>query len=139
MCSEKRARNNMLSGLSRSVGMCLMPLIFWAVPRWKTFMWITSLPVVAFLCFPYYMIESPRWLATNGKWKRCAQFLQRIANVNGKRVEITAEYLSARLPPRTKENVYGMASFFSSLRLARNTMLIVTCWYVTAWIYAKVF
>lgn len=120
----------MLQGLSRSVGMCIMPLVFWGLNEWRTFMWVTSLPIAIFLCFPTYMIESPRWLATNGKWEKSAKFLRRIANVNGTPdVKISGEYLQRSLPQQSDERVYGMASFFTGWRLAINTMLLVMCWW----------
>lgn len=74
------------------------------------------------------MIESPRWLATVGKLKESADTLQRIAKINGKTFEITEKYLKTILPEQEKTKTYGMASLFSGLRIATNTILLVSCW-----------
>lgn len=122
-----------MQGVARSAGMCIMSLVFWGLHEWRTFMWVTSLPIAIFLCFPTYMIESPRWLATNGKWEKSASFLKRIANVNGtQHLNITGDYLKRTLPQQSNERVYGMASFFTGWRLAINTMLLVMCWWGSA-------
>lgn len=75
------------------------------------------------------MIESPRWLATRGNLKDCAANLMKIAHINGKKdVDITEAYLRKILPTIKVEPNYGMASFFTSWRLAINTSLLVSCW-----------
>ena len=74
------------------------------------------------------MIESPRWLATKRYLKRCAVELNKIARINGKDIVITEKTLKEMLPDIKAEQVYGIASLFSGWRLAKNTMLIITCW-----------
>lgn len=74
------------------------------------------------------MIESPRWLANKGMYKRCAEQLQKIAKVNGSKIEITEKLIKEMLKDHKVEKVYGMASLFSSWRLAKNTTLMVISW-----------
>jgi hypothetical protein len=75
-----------------------------------------------------YMLESPRWLANKGHFKRCAETLAQIAKINGKNVEYTEKSLKELMKNNTIESVYGMASLFTHWRLAKNTALIVICW-----------
>lgn len=110
--------------------MCIMPLVFWTVGDWRTFMWATSVPIAAFYCFPKYMIESPRWLALKGKWERSAECLNWIASVNGNKANLTGDSLRDDLPEQLHETNYGMASLFTAARLARTTVLLVVCWYI---------
>lgn len=60
--------------------------------------------------------------------KRCAQQLNKIAKVNGRPADITAKWLQEQLKDHQVEKVYGMASLFTSWRLAKNTILMVTGW-----------
>lgn len=74
------------------------------------------------------MIESPRWLITVGKFKESAEYLMRIAKMNGKSFEITEKYLRTMLPDQQTTKTYGIISLFSGLRIAVNTTLLVCCW-----------
>lgn len=78
--------------------------------------------------FSRYMIESPRWLANKGKYKRCAAQLQKIAKVNGTKIEVTEKLIKEMLKDHEVEKVYGMASLFTSWRLAKNTTLMINSW-----------
>lgn len=87
--------------------------------------------VIVYVCvFRSYMIESPRWLATKGRLAECAAYLTTIARINGRPTdEITETYLKKILPnTQGGEQVYGMLSFFTGWRIARNTLVLVLCW-----------
>jgi MFS transporter, OCT family, solute carrier family 22 (organic cation transporter), member 4/5 len=118
-----------------TMGMCVMPLVFWAVGDWVWFLMITTLPVGLFAMYPKYMIESPRWLATKRHLQRCANELNRIAKINGRKVEVTVKMLEEMLPDVKVEDVYGMASLFTGWRLAKNTILIIICWSNVSLVY----
>lgn len=77
------------------------------------------------------MIESPRWLANKGKYKQCAKELQKIADINGTKIEVTESLIKEMLKDHEVEKVYGIASLFKSPRLAICTSLMVYCWYVS--------
>lgn len=74
------------------------------------------------------MIESPRWLVNRGKLDKAAYYLNRIAKVNNKKIDINEKLLRSMLPVEEPEKTYGMVSLFSGLRLAKNTIIIIVCW-----------
>lgn len=125
---DDRAHIAMMQCIGWTAGMCIMPMVFWAVGDWVWFLMITTLPVGLFAMYPKYMIESPRWLATKRHLHRCAHELNRIAKINGKKVVVTVKMLEEMLPDLKVESVYGMASLFTGWRLAKNTSLIILCW-----------
>lgn len=125
---DDRAHIAMMQCIGWTFGMCIMPMVFWAVGDWVWFLMITTLPVGLFALYPKYMIESPRWLATKRHLQRCANELNRIAKINGKKVEVTVKMLEEMLPNSKAEDVYGIASLFTGWRMAKNTSLIIICW-----------
>lgn len=132
---EDRAHIAMMQSVGWTLGMCLMPMIFWVVGDWVWFLMITTLPIGLFALYPKYMIESPRWLATKRHLQKCANELNRIAKINGKKVEVTVKMLEDLLPNVKVEEVYGIASLFTGWRLAKNTMMIICCWSSAALTY----
>ena len=76
------------------------------------------------------MIESPRWLATKGRLTESAVQLNKIAKINGSKVRMSEKVLKDMLPKVDVEAVYGMMSLFSGWRLAKNTIIIIICWFV---------
>lgn len=74
------------------------------------------------------MIESPRWLANRGRLEEAAMYLNRIAVINGKELNMSEKELQSLLPAKETEKVYGVFSLFSGLRLAKNTLILITCW-----------
>lgn len=132
---EDRAHIAMMQCIGWTLGMCIMPLVFWAVGDWVWFLMITTLPVGLFALYPKYMIESPRWLATKRHLDKCANELNRIAKINGKKVVVTVKMLEDILPDIKVEDVYGIASLFTGWRLAKNTSLIIMCWSTVALTY----
>lgn len=101
------------------------------VGDWIWFLALTSLPTLIFLSFPYYMIESPRWLANKQKWAKCAEMLNRIATINKKEIRYTEASLQQVFGKQEEEKVYGMMSLFSHWRLLRNTILLIMGWTIS--------
>jgi OCT family organic cation transporter-like MFS transporter 4/5 len=74
------------------------------------------------------MIESPRWLATKRRFEECAVELQKIADINGKDVQVTETFLKEMMPNQIVDKTYGIASLFSHWPLAKNTLLLMVSW-----------
>lgn len=74
------------------------------------------------------MIESPRWLINRGRLGQAAFYLNRIAKINKKNVQLNEKSLRAMLPREEPEKVYGILSLFSGFRLAKNTIILIICW-----------
>ncbi|XP_065367629.1 organic cation transporter 1-like [Calliphora vicina] len=110
-----------------SVGITIVPLLFWWLRDWQSFMWISSVPAALFLIFYSYVVESPRWLVNKKRFGDAITQLKKIAKINGRQFDMTAKEL-AQLYSSTKQEVtYGFASLFSGWRLARNTSILGFC------------
>lgn len=72
------------------------------------------------------MIESPKWLITQGDYKRAAYYLNKIAKVNKRPPIITESLLQNMMPKNTDvAKEYGVLSLFSGKRLATNTIILI--------------
>ncbi|EAA08673.4 AGAP004104-PB [Anopheles gambiae str. PEST] len=111
-----------------TAGVCLAPLILWWMRDWSWFMIVTSLPCLLFYCFPRYAIESPRWLASQGRYGACLAQLRKIATINGRPFELTEQQLKALVPRPEREKTYGIASLFSGWHMSKLTGLLLFSW-----------
>uniref|UniRef100_A0A8D8AVD4 Solute carrier family 22 member 21 n=2 Tax=Culex pipiens TaxID=7175 RepID=A0A8D8AVD4_CULPI len=135
--SERRGYISMMQCIGWTVGLCILPMVFWATRDWFWALMFTTIPIFLFIFIPQYLIESPRWLAQRGYYGRAMTQLRRIATVNGIReLAFDERTLEKLLSHRKVEKVYGMASLFSGWRMAKNTILCVVCWIVASITYS---
>ncbi|XP_017787307.1 PREDICTED: organic cation transporter 1-like [Nicrophorus vespilloides] len=132
--NEDRAHIAMMQCLGWTVGLCMLPLLMWVLRDWYYFMLVTTLPCFLYMFSGSFLIESPRWLASKGKTKKCVKELHKIAKVNNTKVPEDAIYTLAKVSGK-EEKVYGMLALFSSWRLAKNSFLLITGWSTTTLIY----
>uniref|UniRef100_A0A8D8HW51 Solute carrier family 22 member 21 n=1 Tax=Culex pipiens TaxID=7175 RepID=A0A8D8HW51_CULPI len=134
--SERRGYISMMQCIGWTMGLCILPMVFWATRDWFWALMFTTIPIFLFIFIPQYLIESPRWLAQRGYYGRAMTQLRRIATVNGIReLAFDERTLEKLLSHRKVEKVYGMASLFSGWRMAKNTILCVICWIVVSITY----
>ncbi|XP_071441641.1 carcinine transporter-like [Hetaerina americana] len=136
-CSkENRSRINMLQCVGWTLGFSLTPLVAWATGDWVIFSVVTTLPLLIFLAIIKIMPESPRWLMAIGKPEEAYYILRDIADVNGRKLPSNAlAMLKETLGKSKKEKIFGIASLFSSKRLAGYTLLIFLCWGINSLAY----
>ncbi|KAG8230554.1 hypothetical protein J437_LFUL010155 [Ladona fulva] len=125
-CSKQdRTKINMLQCIGWTLGICCMPLLAWAIGDWVTFTLSTTLPIVIFVFLLKLMPESPRWLMSKGRAEESLAILRRIAKTNGRGLPADSLTRLRAAAGVSKERVYGIASLFSSKRLAYFTSLIL--------------
>ncbi|XP_011194636.2 carcinine transporter [Zeugodacus cucurbitae] len=116
-----------------SIGTTLMPLLFWWLRDWATFMWLTTIPTAIVLIFFKYVIESPRWLISKHRYGEAITQFKKIARINGRQFDMTEKELAEMYTKRqADEPIYGMASLFSGWHLTRNTIIMGFSWCVVA-------
>ncbi|XP_017787310.1 PREDICTED: organic cation transporter protein-like [Nicrophorus vespilloides] len=131
---DSRARIAMIHCIGGTLGFCVLPLIMWLLNDWRYFMAATTLPCLLYVFSGKFLIESPRWLISKGNIKKCVKELNKIAKVNGTELPEDASYLLTKVTG-DEEKVYGMFGLFSSWRLTKNTLLIISGWSTTSLIY----
>ncbi|XP_065157525.1 organic cation transporter 1-like [Atheta coriaria] len=134
--TEDRALISMMQCFGWNAGMVMMPLLMWWLRDWVPFMLVTSLPCAIFLLSRPWMIESPRWLASKGKIKRCYQELEKVAKTNKTDMPNNTEaVLKKAYDVKGTEKNHTILGLFSSPRLAKNTIMLVCCWSILLMIY----
>ncbi|ALC47410.1 CG7084 [Drosophila busckii] len=129
---EDRSRIAFFQSVGWSVGTTLMPLLFWWLRDWYSFMWLSSLPTALILIFFKFIIESPRWLISKQRFADAIVQLKKIAKINGREFDVTEKQLADIYSRNTSEATYGIASLFAGWRLARNTIIMGFSWCVVA-------
>lgn len=127
---DQRSNIALKQAIAFTLGTCIIPFIYWGFRHWEPFMWITSVTVGFALLLPRYTIESPRWLISRRRYRSALIQFKKMARINGKKFDMTEAELKALYASQKKEHVYGMASLFSSWRLARTTVIMSYCWCV---------
>ncbi|XP_055614670.1 solute carrier family 22 member 4-like [Uranotaenia lowii] len=122
---ESRGTISLCQLLGYTIGNCLAPMILWWSRDWVWFLLITSVPCVVFVLIPWYCIESPRWLATQGQYKRCLHYLKKIAKVNKKDFQLTEADLRDELPAQKVAKTYGFVSLFSGWHMTKISCLFI--------------
>ncbi|KAL5284853.1 hypothetical protein ACFFRR_006894 [Megaselia abdita] len=129
---DDRTKIAMLQSLGWSISTTVLPLICWWLNHWMPFMWVTTIPTLLILIFSKYAIESPRWLINKKRFADAIRQFKIIAKVNKRKFDITEEKLEQMFRDQTEETVYGMASLFSTWRMAKNTIIMGFSWCVAA-------
>lgn len=120
---------NLCIGIFYCVGTVVTPFIATAIGYWKTFLWITALPILIVPLFYFILPESVHWCILNGQQERALRILHRVAEFNGKRLDDnfdreynrTFQLLQPNQAKNNKETLWGL---FATPRLRRNTFIL---------------
>ncbi|KAL4705771.1 hypothetical protein ACJJTC_006552 [Scirpophaga incertulas] len=125
---ERRSITATLRTIAFSAGMSILPLLYWWLREWKSFMIITTLAPLPFFLLSWKLIESPRWLWLRNETEYSIEQLQKIANVNHSKLKDDTMDLIRTTPPPKEDQVLGPLSLFSGWVLAKNTSLQLYLW-----------
>ncbi|KAL0271477.1 UNVERIFIED_CONTAM: hypothetical protein PYX00_008558 [Menopon gallinae] len=132
--ARKRSYVAFLQCVGWVIGLCVLAMMAWVLKDWQLIMVVSTLPCLAYF-FMYKMFpESPRWLASKGRVKQAAEVLKYIARVNKTTYPDNAEEVLQKIADK-KEKFYGLPTLFFHWRLAKNTLLIITCWGISGLSY----
>ncbi|XP_063222838.1 organic cation/carnitine transporter 2-like [Bacillus rossius redtenbacheri] len=132
---DQRSMIALLQACGWTAGMCLMPLVFWALSgEWTSFMVVTTLPCAIYLLAFRWFPESPRWLASTGRISACVEAIRAMARTNGTHVS-EAALAKLRTLSKARSDSHSLLALFSSWRLAKNSVLVILNWTVGELMY----
>ncbi|CAF4937621.1 unnamed protein product [Pieris macdunnoughi] len=126
--SGRRSFTTSLRYTSFSVGLAVMPFLYWWLRDWKTFVIVTTAPLLPFIMFSWNIPESARWLYVEGKSKQCVKLLNKIAQVNNSKLKPDTEKELLSVRKQKSSSSFGSLALFTGARLAFNTILILLLW-----------
>ncbi|KAM8742834.1 synaptic vesicle 2-related protein [Acanthopagrus schlegelii] len=105
-------------------------LALWIMPTlgWRWLLGLSTIPMAIFLCFCFWLPESPRFDRLMGKTEKAMATLTRIAKENGK--ELPKGKMAA-----CKKNDRGRLKDLFSPQYWRTTLLLCFIWFVNAFSY----
>ncbi|CAG2139688.1 Putative niacin/nicotinamide transporter NaiP [Cupriavidus numazuensis] len=152
--SEHRGRFVLFYELIFPIGLFAASLAgMWVVPHlgWQTMFFLGALPALIALCMRRFLPESPRWLASKGRFHEADAALERFrkyaraAGANGQPASLETRHktVARQEPPATWQSLFRPP-------LLRRTFVLVSLWFaggfvtagVTSWmptIYREVF
>ncbi|XP_028037924.1 solute carrier family 22 member 1 [Bombyx mandarina] len=125
---KRRSSIAKLRFIASSVGLCLMPLLYWWIREWKLFMITTTVTQLPYLLWSWKMIESPQWLWINQRNKECENILEQIAKDNRTALSSQTKQLISASHEEHTEKQFGFLLLFSNKELALVTILQLFIW-----------
>ncbi|MFL9927275.1 MFS transporter [Herbaspirillum lusitanum] len=105
--------------------------VSWGDDAWRVIFFVTGLPALVGVVLRFYVPESPMYLNRSGKSEEARKVLERVAKVNGSKVEIP------RLQPEVVERKPMSALFSATLR--RRSLSLYVAWALISIAYYGVF
>jgi OCT family organic cation transporter-like MFS transporter 4/5 len=107
-----------------ALGEASVGILAWLIPNWRSFQYITSVPIFLLVLIHFIIPESPRWLITKQKYKELNNLVKKIAKVN--KVPVPSDIENSLLlaitdEPESKSASWNIGRVFSSFNKKEST------------------
>ncbi|XP_022254186.1 carcinine transporter-like [Limulus polyphemus] len=83
---EKRTQMMGIACIGWTTGLCILPLLAFLIPNWKTFGLVTTCFCIPYFFYWRFLPESPRWLVSIQRYEEAVVILTKMAKINGRSV-----------------------------------------------------
>lgn len=111
-------------------------ILAYLIPDWRKLTIATSLPTIFGLLIINQVPESPRWLASQGRYEEAEASLQKMALENGcgsKHVSLRRSKSASKTGSQVKS--YGILDLFRNRSTCVITMIMIISWFVNSHVY----
>lgn len=119
---------NLCIGVFYCIGSVVTPWIAVWLGNWKTYLLVTSIPILVVPAFYFIMPESIHWLIAKRKPERALPIFYRVAKFNGIELEKNFEEefhtFYAQFHKTNQKQSANLIDLFKSTRLRRNTLIL---------------
>lgn len=133
---EWRSFCGMLLSMFFALGIAVFSALSAIVSDWRTLTLICSVMGIAFLVFPCYIPESPRWLASQGRNDEAKAVLEGMAMKNMTLDKLPKQWnLPSVVSNLSKKQPKGICLLFSHSYVALITLILIFSWFVNSATY----
>lgn len=111
-------------------------VLAYLIPDWRLLTIATSLPTIFGLLIMNQIPESPRWLASQGRYDEAEAILQKMASENGfgnKHVTLRLSKLTSKAGSSVRS--YGILDLFTNRSTCVLTLIMIVSWFVNSHVY----
>ncbi|XP_066985957.1 organic cation/carnitine transporter 2-like [Macrobrachium rosenbergii] len=138
-----------IGGIPWSFGFLVVPGIAYLVRPWRWMQVAYSAPMLLLVSYYWIIVESPRWLISQGRYEEAEKIFLRVARINGrafppsKAVVTSMKKMTPPRDPRSEEAmsrriVRNLKEYFI-LVIRRehraNVLISYFCWFATSMVY----
>ncbi|KAM4617142.1 solute carrier family 22 member 20-like [Discoglossus pictus] len=126
-----------LFAYSFTTGQLLLPGLAYGIRHWRQLQFTVSVPYYFFFLYSWFIPESARWLILKGRYSEALRYLQRAANINGKRIEgkkLTEEVLISHMRSEMKHTKHTSSplDLVHTPGMRRITICLMLVWFSTS-------
>ncbi|XP_071525816.1 solute carrier family 22 member 15-like isoform X2 [Panulirus ornatus] len=135
---EWRSFCGMFLAGSFAIGICILSAIASVTDTWRTLTFVCSVSGIIFLIFPCIIPESPRWLASTGRYDEAKAVLEGIAKKNGKFSNLPPHWelsLSEDKKEESQKRPQGIGLLISHRYVFLLVLIQIYSWFVNSATY----
>lgn len=119
-----------------AISVALLGLMAYLIPSWRHLTIASALPAVFGLFIVNTIPESPRWLASQGRYDEAEAVLKKISMENG----FGNKHVSLRRAKSTSKSgssvrSYGILDLFTNISTCIITLIMIISWFVNSLVY----
>lgn len=134
---ERRVLAGSYLCVSYAIGQICLAFLAWLLPYWRNLTFVIYVPAIIFLTEYFCLVESVRWLISQGRMEEAADIVFKGAAINGKTLPPkTIAYLttvnSARRPINEKKHFMDEPKIIFRSRILLLRLFVIAFWFAAA-------
>lgn len=132
---EKRVLAGSIISASYAIGQICLACVAWLLPYWRTLTFVIYVPSILFLTYCFCLVESVRWLMSQGRKEEAAKIIFKGAAVNGKTLPPkTIAYLTSTDPAtlqvkQKKKHFLDEPKMILRSRILFTRLIVISFWF----------
>lgn len=131
---EKRVLASSCLSCSFAIGQILLAFLAWILPYWRNLTFLLYTPGILFVTYYFCLVESVRWLVSQGRKKEAADIIFKGAAVNKRTLPpdtITyLETMSSVVPIKTKrKSIMTETKIIFRSRILFSRLIVISFWF----------